>query len=128
MGSAIATVTKAAVSEKCTTIASGLSRARFTYISDRTIIAIYGSYGELLDDAVGKARSQGAAERDKLRGEGLKSESEMLGQARLEGMAKLEAGRKQAQEELAKAREQLATERQKLARELAARVLGREVG
>ncbi len=36
------------------TIASGLSRARFTYISDRTIIAIYGSYGELLDDAVGR--------------------------------------------------------------------------
>ncbi len=79
------------------------------------------------DDAVGKARAEGAAARDKLRAEGLKTESELLGQARLEGQAKLEAGRKQAQEELAKAREQLSAERQKLARELAARVLGREV-
>lgn len=79
------------------------------------------------DDAVGKARAEGAAARDKLRAEGLKTESELLGQARLEGQAKLEAGRKRAQEELAKAREQLSAERQKLARELAARVLGREV-
>lgn len=79
------------------------------------------------DDAVGKARAEGAAQRDKLRGEGLKTESELLGQARLEGQAKLEAGRKQAQEELAKARAQLSAERQKLARELAGRVLGREV-
>ncbi|CAN5750783.1 hypothetical protein BH09MYX1_BH09MYX1_08170 [soil metagenome] len=80
------------------------------------------------DDAVGKARAEGATERDKLRGEGVRKENEVLAQARIEAQAKIEQGRKQSQEELAKAKQDLTIERQQIARELAARVLGREVG
>ena len=79
------------------------------------------------DDALTKARAEGATERDRLRGEGIKKENELLTAARVEAQAKLEAGRKQAQTELAKAKDELAGERAKLAKELAARVLGREV-
>jgi F-type H+-transporting ATPase subunit b len=79
------------------------------------------------DDALAKARAEGASERDRLRGEGIKKENELLGQARLEAQAKLDAGRKQAQSQLTQAKQELAGERTKLARELAARVLGREV-
>ncbi len=79
------------------------------------------------DEALNKARAEGASERDRLRGEGLKKENDLLGQARSETQAKLEAGRKQAQAQLGQAKQELAGERTKLARELAARVLGREV-
>lgn len=79
------------------------------------------------DDALSKARGEGATERDRLRGEGIKKENELLAQARTEAQAKLEAGRKQAQADFSKAKDELAAERQRLAKDVAARVLGREV-
>ena len=74
-----------------------------------------------------KARTAANAEREKLRNEGLKTEGEILARVRASTAKVLEEGRKQMQGELAKAREGLKNESAPLARELAARVLGREV-
>lgn len=76
------------------------------------------------------ARVRGAAnlERDKLRAEGQKTENDILSKVR-EGTSKtLEDGRKRAADEVAKARSQLKADAGTLARDLASRVLGREVG
>ena len=75
-----------------------------------------------------KARGAANAERDKLRGEGQKTENEILAKVRQATAQTLEDGRKKAADEVAKARAQLKAEAGALAKELAARVLGREVG
>lgn len=79
------------------------------------------------DEALAKARAAGALERDRLRAEGLKTESELLSAARTASQQKLEQGRAKSTKEMDAARTDLSKERQTLARDVAARVLGREV-
>ena len=79
------------------------------------------------DEALAKARAAGALERDRLRAEGIKTENELLTAARAASQAKLEAGRSKSKQEMDAARAELSKERAVLARDVAARVLGREV-
>jgi F-type H+-transporting ATPase subunit b len=74
-----------------------------------------------------KARTSANAEREKLRNEGLKAESEILARVRGATARLMEDGRKQMQTEVQGARAALQNETGPLARELATRVLGREV-
>lgn len=76
---------------------------------------------------VAKGRDAGAAERDALRAEGTKREAEMMNQVRAEAAATLERGRAQIGVEAKAARTQLATDVTSLGRDMASRVLGREV-
>ena len=79
------------------------------------------------DEALAKARAAGALERDRLRAEGIKKENELLTAARLASQKKLDEGRTQSMKEMDAARGELSKDRQALARDVAARVLGREV-
>jgi F-type H+-transporting ATPase subunit b len=74
-----------------------------------------------------KARASANAERDKLRTEGLKQESEILARVRASTAKTLEEGRKRMQEDVAQVRTGLRTDAPAMAKELATRVLGREV-
>ncbi len=74
-----------------------------------------------------KARAAGNAERDKLRAQGAKQESDILGQVREATAKTLEQGRGRLHGELASARTALKGQADVLARELASRVLGRQV-
>jgi len=74
-----------------------------------------------------KVRASANVERDKVRAEALKAESDLLGKVRERTAAKLEAGRKANTEEEKRARSGLETESRELARLLASRALGREV-
>lgn len=76
---------------------------------------------------VAKGRDAGAAERDAIRAEGTKREAEMMNLVRAESAATLERGRAQIGVEAKAARTQLATDVTSLGREMASRVLGREV-
>jgi F-type H+-transporting ATPase subunit b len=73
------------------------------------------------------ARAEGSAERDRLRAEGAKKEAELLGQVRLATTQSLDAGRGTISKEAEAARAQLHRDAIALGRELASRVLGREV-
>ena len=74
-----------------------------------------------------KAREAGAAERDTLRAEGLKREAELMNQVRAESAATLEKGRKEIGVESGTARTELRADARALGRDMASRVLGREV-
>ena len=74
-----------------------------------------------------RARAAGNAERDKLRAEGVKVENELLAKVRTSTSDTLEAGRKRLAEEIVTARATLKADAGTLARELATRVLGRQV-
>jgi F-type H+-transporting ATPase subunit b len=74
-----------------------------------------------------KARSEGNAEREKLRAEGLKKEADILAKVRAEAAATLEQGRARVSGEAAAAQKALEIESAALGRDLASRVLGREV-
>jgi F-type H+-transporting ATPase subunit b len=74
-----------------------------------------------------KVRASANAERDKVRAEALKAESELLGKVRERTATKLESGRKANSEEEKRARSSLEAESRELARLLASRALGREV-
>jgi F-type H+-transporting ATPase subunit b len=74
-----------------------------------------------------KARDAGTGERDAMRAEGLKHESDLLGKVRAEATATLEQGRAEIGQEAATARGQLKSDARSLGREMASRVLGREV-
>ncbi len=76
---------------------------------------------------MGKAQAQGNVERERLRGEGVKAENEVLAKVRAETAAFLDERRQKAQVELATARAELKGSAQELAKQLATRVLGREV-
>jgi len=76
---------------------------------------------------VGKGRDAGAAERDALRAEGTKREAELMSQVRAEAAATLERGRAEIGAEAKTARTQLTADASSLGRDMAARVLGREV-
>jgi F-type H+-transporting ATPase subunit b len=73
------------------------------------------------------ARAEGATERDRLRAEGAKKEAEMLAQVRTQVGSTLESGRGGVQKDAQAARSQLRSDAAGLGRELASRVLGREV-
>jgi F-type H+-transporting ATPase subunit b len=74
-----------------------------------------------------KAREAGAAERDALRAEGLKREASLMAQVRAASATTLEQGRAEISKEAAAARSQLTADARALGREMASRVLGREV-
>jgi F-type H+-transporting ATPase subunit b len=73
------------------------------------------------------AREAGGAERDKIRAEGVRRESELLGQVRAATAMTLEQGRGAIASEAKTARAELKSAATSLGRELASRVLGREV-
>jgi F-type H+-transporting ATPase subunit b len=74
-----------------------------------------------------KAREAGAAEREKLRAEAAKKEAVMTAEVRDATSATLEGGRASAVGEVKAAREKLHADAKMLGREIATRVLGREV-
>jgi F-type H+-transporting ATPase subunit b len=76
---------------------------------------------------VAKGREAGSAERDALRAEGQKREAELMNLVRAESAATLERGRADIGNEAKAAREQLRTDARALGRDMASRVLGREV-
>lgn len=76
---------------------------------------------------VAKGRDAGALERDALRAEGLKREAELMNLVRAESAATLERGRADIGTEAKAARDQLRTDARALGRDMASRVLGREV-
>jgi F-type H+-transporting ATPase subunit b len=77
--------------------------------------------------SLNKARDEGARERDALRAEGQKREADLMGRVRAEVSKTLESGRTEITKEAEAARLQLRTEAHALGRDMAARVLGREV-
>jgi F-type H+-transporting ATPase subunit b len=77
--------------------------------------------------AMQKARTVAGAERDKLRAEGAKQENEILAKARAEAASVMEAGRSKVHAERHTASEALKMGSKELGRDLAARVLGREI-
>jgi F-type H+-transporting ATPase subunit b len=79
------------------------------------------------EEQMAKARAAANQERDKLRAEGIKAENEILGKVRAQTAKSLEEGRAQLNGELTAARTKLKVDVQSLAKELAGRVLGREV-
>ena len=76
---------------------------------------------------IAKARSAANSERDKLRAEGLKRESEILEAVRATTAKTMDEARKRMADEVARARTSLQGEGATMAKELATRVLGREV-
>jgi F-type H+-transporting ATPase subunit b len=79
------------------------------------------------ESALLEARSGANAEREKLRAEGLKTENEILAKVRASTSATLEAGRKHTEADLRQVRGTLPGTANQLARDIAGRVLGREV-
>jgi F-type H+-transporting ATPase subunit b len=73
------------------------------------------------------ARAAGNVERDKLRVEGQKAEAEILARVRASTAQTLEVGRKKAEEEARAVRTALTADAAQISKELASRVLGREV-
>jgi F-type H+-transporting ATPase subunit b len=94
--------------------------ARKTDEKSATALATY-------EKAMADARASANAEREKLRAEGVKAESELLAKVRTSTAQALEEGKKKAQEEAAVARAALRTDAAAIAKDLASRVLGREV-
>jgi F-type H+-transporting ATPase subunit b len=74
-----------------------------------------------------KARNSANADRDRIRAEGLKREAEILATVRTATSRAIDDGKRAVQAEGERARAALKAEAPALARELAARVLGREV-
>jgi F-type H+-transporting ATPase subunit b len=79
------------------------------------------------DAIVAKGREAGAAERETLRAEGIKREVELMTLVRAETAQTLERGRAETGSEADAARKQLRLDAHALGRDMAARVLGREV-
>lgn len=79
------------------------------------------------DAAMQKARNAGAAEREKIKNEGLRHETELLAKVRLEMAQVADQNRKKAEGDRSSARLQLQKDSSALAGQLAGLVLGREV-
>ncbi len=79
------------------------------------------------DAIVAKGREAGTIEREALRAEGLKREAELMNGVRAETAQTLERGRAATGSEADAARKQLRLDAHSLGRDMAARVLGREV-
>lgn len=82
-----------------------------------------GEYNEQM----AKVRAEGNLDREKIRAEGLAKEAAILAAVRLEAQKTLEEGRARVAAEGQAARKALETESANLGRDLASRVLGREV-
>ncbi len=74
-----------------------------------------------------KARATAGAERDRIRAEGIKKEQEILADVRAATAKTVDEGKRSVQAEAEKARTALRAEAGNMARDLATRVLGREV-
>ena len=79
------------------------------------------------NETMAKARAEGEGEREKLRAESVRKENELLSKVRGETQARIDAARAQTEKELEATRAQLVPHAQTIARDLAKRVLGREV-
>jgi F-type H+-transporting ATPase subunit b len=79
------------------------------------------------DAIVAKGREEGTAQRETLRAEGVKREAELMNLVRAATTKTLEEGRAATGSEADAARKQLRLDAHALGREMAARVLGREV-
>jgi F-type H+-transporting ATPase subunit b len=79
------------------------------------------------DAGLTKARLRGAEERARLRGEGAIYERQVLGAARDESQKTLEAARTRIASDAGQAREKLTIESTALAKQIANKILGREV-
>ncbi|MFO0677128.1 MAG: H(+)-transporting ATPase [Polyangiaceae bacterium] len=79
------------------------------------------------DEAMQKARAAAGVEREKLRQEGVKAEAEILGKVRDTTTARVEEGRKNVAAQVATARDALKRDAESMARDVATRILGREV-
>lgn len=79
------------------------------------------------EDAMGKARATANAEREKIRAEGVKKEQEILGAVRAATAKAIEDGKNAVHAEAARARATLQADAAAMARDVASRVLGREV-
>jgi F-type H+-transporting ATPase subunit b len=79
------------------------------------------------EEEMAKARATATTEREKIRGEALQREQEILAAVRASAGKVLEDGKRAVHTEAERARAALKTDAQAIARELASRVLGREV-
>lgn len=79
------------------------------------------------ENAVAKGRAAGSAERERLRAESLRKESDLLANVRAETQKKLDAARAEVSSEVATARGALGPATREIAKQVASRVLGREV-
>lgn len=77
--------------------------------------------------AMTDARATASAERDRIRAEGIKREQEILATVRAAAAKTADEGKRAVQAEAEKARSALRAESGNMARDLASRVLGREV-
>jgi len=91
-------------------------------IDDKSVTALTKYEGEMA-----KARSAGGVERDRIRVEAMKREQEILATVRAAATKTLEEGKRSAQAEADRVRTTLKNDATTMARELASRVLGREV-
>ncbi|HXN32598.1 MAG TPA: ATP synthase F0 subunit B [Polyangiaceae bacterium] len=74
-----------------------------------------------------KARMVASAERDRIRAEGLSREQQILGSARAASAKVVDEGKRTAHAEAERVRRALKSEATEMARDIASRVLGREV-
>ncbi|HEX4448400.1 MAG TPA: ATP synthase F0 subunit B, partial [Polyangiaceae bacterium] len=79
------------------------------------------------ESEMAKARAQANAEREKIRAEAQRKEQEIMGAMRVSTARTLEEGKQRAHAEAQRVRATLKGEATTLARDLAGRVLGREV-
>jgi F-type H+-transporting ATPase subunit b len=82
---------------------------------------------EEYEDAMAKARATAGAERERQRAEGTKEEAEILENVRKKTEKAMEEGRQKIEMDLAAARAELKRDAESLARDVATRILGREV-
>jgi F-type H+-transporting ATPase subunit b len=79
------------------------------------------------DGVMSKARAEGTAEREKLRAEGLRKENDLLTKVRAEVQKTVDEAREATKKEADATRAALAPDTQTIAKDLAARLLGRDV-
>jgi F-type H+-transporting ATPase subunit b len=79
------------------------------------------------DEAFNRAKLRGAEERQKLRTEAAAHERQVLGVAREESQRALTAARGKISTDAGKAKQQLDTQANAIAKQVASRILGREV-
>jgi len=98
------------------------AKAQARKIDEKSATALTKYEGEMA-----LARADGGLERDRIRGEALKREQDILAAVRTAAAKTLEDGKIAAQAEAGRARAALRNDTTSMARDLASRVLGREV-
>ena len=79
------------------------------------------------EEAMAKSRAEGETEREKLRAEGLRKENELLAKVRAETLQRVGSARAEIDRDVAATRAALQPHTNAIAKDLAKRVLGREV-